>query len=131
MEDITLQRFNQRRLTVAGFIGLYLHGIIVATPGAFLPQWTVSFDSAVNLGAFYTTFLLSSVVGLILVSQRKKRHPLFALAFIIIGIALVASSFAPSFFWISLAALPIGFGDGILNFPSNLLGRSVIRKITF
>ena len=121
MEDITLQRFNQRRLTVAGFIGLYLHGIIVATPGAFLPQWTVSFDSAVNLGAFYTTFLLSSVVGLILVSQRKKRHPLFALAFIIIGIALVASSFAPSFFWISLAALPIGFGDGILNFHCNNL----------
>ncbi|MDJ0650263.1 MAG: hypothetical protein QNJ60_16340 [Xenococcaceae cyanobacterium MO_188.B19] len=32
---MTTQILTQRRLTVAGFIGLYLHGIIVATPGAF------------------------------------------------------------------------------------------------
>ena len=50
------QTSNQERLTVAGFIGLYLHGIIVATPGAFLPQWMVAFDNEVNLGAFYSTF---------------------------------------------------------------------------
>lgn len=60
---MTPQIFNQRRLTVAGFIGLYLHGIIVATPGAFLPHWLLAFDNLVNVGAFYTTFLLSSLLG--------------------------------------------------------------------
>ncbi|MDJ0533367.1 MAG: MFS transporter [Xenococcaceae cyanobacterium MO_207.B15] len=117
------QSLNQRRLTVAGFIGLYLHGIIVATPGAFYSKWMVAFDNEVNLGAFYSTFLVSSLVGLLLVSQRKKRHPFFALAFAIIGIAFVVASFSPNFGGISGAAFPIGFGDGILNFQcNNLLG---------
>ena len=116
-----LQIFNQKRLTIAGFIGLYLHGIVVATPGAFLPKWTVTFDNQVSLGAFYTAFLLSSLAGLILVSQKKKRHPFFAIAYATIGVALAASSLSPTFLGISLAALPIGFGDGILNFHCNNL----------
>ncbi len=115
------QTSNQERLTVAGFIGLYLHGIIVATPGAFLPQWMVAFDNEVNLGAFYSTFLLSSLAGLLLVSQRRKRHPFFPIAFTTIGVAFTAASFSPSFLGISLAALLIGFGDGILNFHCNNL----------
>ena len=116
-----LQIFNQKRLTIAGFIGLYLHGIVVATPGAFLPKWTVTFDNQVSLGAFYTAFLLSSLAGLILVSQKKKRHPFLVIAFATIGVALAASSLSPTFLGISLAALPIGFGDGILNFHCNNL----------
>ncbi len=118
---MTPQILNQRRLTVAGFIGLYLHGIIVATPGAFLPHWRLAFDNLVNVGAFYTTFLLSSLLGLSIVSQQKKRHPIFAIAFTTIGIAFAVSSLSSTFFWIVLAALPIGFGDGILNFHCNNL----------
>ncbi len=116
-----LQISNQLRLTIAGFIGLYLHGIVVATPGAFLPKWIVAFDNEVNIGAFYTVFLISSLVGLILVARRKKRHPFLAIAFATIGVAFAASSFTPTFLWISLAALPLGFGDGILNFHCNNL----------
>ncbi len=118
---MTTQIFTKHRLTVAGFIGLYLHGIIVATPGAFLAKWMVAFDNQVNLGAFYSTFLVSSLLGLFLVSQRQKRHPIFAIAFTTIGVAFAVASLSPSFWGITLAAIPIGFGDGILNFHCNNL----------
>ena len=93
-----LQISNRQRLTIAGFIGLYLHGIVVATPGAFLPKWIVAFDNEVSLGTFYTAFLLSSLAGLVLVSQRKKRHPFLVIAFATIGVAFAASSLTPAFF---------------------------------
>lgn len=123
MEDLIPNFLKQHRLTIAGFIGLYLHGLIVATPGAFLSKWMLAFDNEVNLGTFYTSFLLSSLVGLFLVSQREKRHPFFALSFATIGVAFAVASFSSEFGGISGAAFPIGFGDGILNFQcNNLLG---------
>ncbi|MEQ8969786.1 MAG: hypothetical protein RIE73_05255 [Coleofasciculus sp. C1-SOL-03] len=41
-----VQKVESLRLTTAGFIGLFLHGIIVAAPGAFLPQWTAAFAAS-------------------------------------------------------------------------------------
>jgi hypothetical protein len=55
---MTVQKVEYRRLTTAGFMGLFLHGIIVAAPGAFLPQWTAAFGETVNIGLFYTAYLL-------------------------------------------------------------------------
>lgn len=120
------------RLTAAGFIGLYLHGIVVAMPGAFLQQWTDTFGAGVNIGLFYTLFLISSLGGLIWVSRQKYRHPIFALAFAAIGIAFIAAACAPGFAWIGAAALLLGWGDGILNFHcNNLVGElHPRRKIT-
>lgn len=112
---------NRGRLTAAGFIGLYLHGIVVATPGAFLGQWTDTFGQGVNISLFYTLFLVSSFVGLAWVARQKYRHPLLALAFAAVGMAFMAAAFAPSFGWIGGAALLTGFGDGILNFHCNNL----------
>lgn len=120
------------RLTAAGFIGLYLHGIVVAMPGAFLQQWTDTFGAGVNIGLFYTLFLISSLGGLIWVSRQKYRHPVFTLAFAAIGIAFIAAACAPGFGWIGGAALLLGWGDGILNFHcNNLVGElHPRRKIT-
>ncbi|NJK40404.1 MAG: MFS transporter [Acaryochloridaceae cyanobacterium SU_2_1] len=117
----TISVENRGRLTAAGFIGLYLHGIVVAMPGAFLGQWTDSFGKSVNIGLFYTLFLVSSFVGLAWVSRQKYRHPLFALAFASIGFAFIMAGLAPTFRWIAGAALLFGFGDGMLNFHANNL----------
>ncbi len=120
---------NRSRLTAAGFIGLYLHGIVVAMPGAFLRQWTDTFGAGVNIGLFYTLFLLSSLAGLVWVSRQKYRHPVFALAFAAIGIAFIAAACAPQFAWIGGAALLLGWGDGILNFHcNNLVGELHPRR---
>ena len=117
----TLSPASRGRLTAAGFIGLYLHGIVVATPGAFLGQWTDTFGKGVNISLFYVLFLVSSLAGLAWISRQKYRHPLFALAFASVGIAFIAVALAPSFVWIGGTALLIGFGDGILNFHCNNL----------
>lgn len=107
------------RLTAAGFIGLFLHGIIVAMPGAFLAQWTTSFGETVDLGLYYGAFLLSSVLGLFFTSKQSQRHPGFMLALAAIGLALGLATRTPTFWGFVIAAIPIGFGDGILNFQCN------------
>ncbi|MEQ8997587.1 MAG: MFS transporter [Coleofasciculus sp. B1-GNL1-01] len=118
---MTVQKLASLRLTTAGFMGLFLHGIIVAAPGAFLPQWTATFGETVNIGLFYTAFLPSSLVGLVLASRRVERHPWFALAFVTVTVAFALICLSPTFIWIGLAALLIGFGDGILNLQCNSL----------
>ena len=109
------------RLTIAGFIGLFLHGVIVAAPGAFLPQWTESFGATVDIGRYYTTFLVSSLAGLYLVSRCRRRHPLFAGVFAAIALSLIFAALSPAFSGVWLAAIPIGFGDGALNLHCNSL----------
>ena len=109
------------RLTIAGFIGLFLHGVIVAAPGAFLPQWTHTFGETVDISQYYTAFLISSLAGLYLASRRRRRHPLFTGSFTAIAIALAFAALSSHFSGIWLAAVPIGFGDGALNLHCNSL----------
>ena len=116
------------RLTIAGFIGLFLHGVIVAAPGAFLPQWTETFGGTVDIGQYYTAFLVSSLAGLYWVSRRRQRHPLFAGSFAAIALALTFAALSPTFSGIWLAAIPIGFGDGALNLHCNSLVGELYAK---
>jgi MFS family permease len=109
------------RLTTAGFMGLFLHGIVVAAPGAFLPQWVSAFGETVSVGAFYIAFLLSSVAGLYVSSKGAKRHPLFTLSFTAVAIALGLVAVSPTFGGVIAAAVLLGFGDGILNLQCNSL----------
>lgn len=121
--------YPQGRLTAAGFIGLFLHGIIVAMPGAFLRQWSYTFGASLNISLFYTLFLLSSLAGLVWVSRHKHRHPIFTLAFATIGVAFMIMACAPVFGWMGGAALLLGWGDGILNFHcNNLVGELHPRR---
>jgi fucose permease len=112
---------HQGRLTAAGFIGLYLHGIVVATPGAFLGQWRQTFGESVHVSLFYTFFLVSSLTSLTWAARQKNRHPLLALSFIWVGLAFEIAAWAPNFAGVAGAALVLGLGDGILNFHCNNL----------
>ncbi|AFY65237.1 sugar MFS transporter [Geitlerinema sp. PCC 7407] len=112
---------SRGRLTAMSFVGLFLHGLVVAMPGAFLLQWQAAFGTAVNLGAYYALFVISSVAGLYWNAQRDRRHPWLSMAFGLIGVALLGAALVPGFWGIAIAALPIGFADSVVNLQSNSL----------
>ena len=109
------------RLTSGSFVGLFLHGLIIAAPGAFLPQWQAEFGSSLRLGVYYNLFLIGSLIGLRLASTQKQRHPLFAFSFLAIGLALALAAVMGNFSGILVAAAILSLGDGILNLQCNSL----------
>ena len=109
------------RLTIAGFLALFLHGLIIAAPGAILPQWTLEFGKEPALESYYNIFLIGSVIGLRLTSVRKQRHPLLILAFASVGIGLALGAVIPSFTGVLITAGFVSLGDGILNLQANSL----------
>ncbi len=109
------------RLTIAGFVGLFCQGIIIAAPGAFLPQWQNVFGEQASLGWYYNLFLLGGLVGLRLASTAQKRHPLFPFGFAAVAFGFCLAGVAANFLSITVAAVFIGFGSGIINLQSNSL----------
>jgi len=110
------------RFTLAGCVGLLLHGMLIASPGAFLLQWQAEFGAnAVNIGLYYTAFMVGGMTGLALTARRSRRHPLLGGAFLAIGLALVWGSQMHSFGELGLAALMMGLGDSVLTLQSNSL----------
>ncbi len=120
------------RFTLAGCVGLLLHGLMIAAPGAFLLQWQGEFGR-VDVGLYYLAFMVSGITGLTLTARRSRRHPLLAGAFLLIGLGLALASQMPSFLGIVLTALLVGLGDSVLTLQSNsLVGElHAERGITF
>jgi MFS family permease len=108
------------RWTAGSFLGLFLHGIIVAAPGAVLPQWQAEFGDDLTIGLFYNIFLAGSLVGIGLTSRLAQRHPLYPLAFAAVGVAFLSILFL-NFQGILAIAILLGLGDGVLNLQSNSL----------
>ncbi len=122
------------RFTLAGFVGLLFHGLMIASPGAFLLQWQASFGAGqVNIGLYYMAFMVGGITGLTLTARRSRRHPLLGGAFLAIGVALVFASQMQGFWGVVLAALVMGLGDSVLTLQSNsLVGElHAERGITF
>ncbi|MGB7441366.1 MAG: MFS transporter [Coleofasciculaceae cyanobacterium] len=119
--QISINRVAQLRLTIAGFLGLFIHGNIVALPGAFLPQWTAEFGNNFGIAFFYNLLLFGSLLGITLTRKRRQRHPLLALSFLAIGIALLIAAASPNFNGVLVTTALIGWGDGILNLQCNSL----------
>ncbi|MGQ4648187.1 MFS transporter [Lyngbya aestuarii] len=117
----TVSKLNKLRLTIGSFLGLFLHGQIVALPGAVFPQWQAEFGDEFCLGCFYNLFLLGSLIGISLASRSRQRHPLIALSLSIIGIAFLMSVSYPNFNGILVGAVLSGSGDGILCLQCNSL----------
>ena len=112
---------SQLRLTTAGFVGLFCQGIIIAAPGAFLPQWQNTFGDTVSLGWFYNLFLLGGLVGLRLASTAQKRHPLFPIGFATVAFGFGITAVSAHFLTIIVASTFIGLGSGVINLQSNSL----------
>lgn len=112
---------SQLRLTIAGFVGLFYQGIIIATPGAFLLQWQNTFGDTVSLGWYYNLFLLGGLVGLRLASTAQKRHPLFPIGFATVAFGFGLTAVSINFLTITIAAIFIGLGSGVINLQSNSL----------
>lgn len=120
-QRLSINQVPQLRLTSASFLGLFIHGNIVALPGAILPQWTAEFGDNFGIGIFYNLLLLGSLLGITLTRKRRQRHPLFALSFLAIGVALLISAASPNFHWVLATTALIGLGDGVLNLQCNSL----------
>ncbi|NEO97528.1 MAG: MFS transporter [Symploca sp. SIO2E9] len=113
-------RVSQLRFTIAGFLGLFLHGSIVALPGGILPQWQAEFGADFGIGPFYNLFLLGSLLGISLTSKRRQRHPLMSLSCSAIGCALLIAS-TLGLQGLLVAAFLLGLGDGVLTLQGNSL----------
>lgn len=109
------------RLTAGCFLALMCTGIIAAAPGAALPAWRREFEPGSLLSLYFNLVLVGSLIGTTLGSRVGARHPLFflALASEALGFSLIALS--PSFSWIVLAGVFLGFGVGLANFHGNSL----------
>ncbi|MGB3695039.1 MAG: MFS transporter [Spirulinaceae cyanobacterium] len=112
-------RSSQLKFTIASFVGLFCQGMIIATPGAFLPQWQNVFGEQVSLGWYYNLFLLGGLVGLRLASTVQKRHPLVSCGFAAAAFGFSFAAVSANFLSIIIAAMFIGFGSGIINLQSN------------
>ncbi|WP_457631035.1 MFS transporter [Oceanithermus sp.] len=107
------------RYTLAGFSALFLIGAFVATPGAVLPQWRAEFGVTSQVAWYFNLQLLGLVLGVSAASRTARRHPLFAAAAAIFGLAYLAMAAAPAFGLVALAAAPAGFAMGVLNIHAN------------
>ncbi|NEO33415.1 MAG: MFS transporter [Symploca sp. SIO3C6] len=117
---LVASRVSQLRFTIAGFLGLFLHGSIVALPGGILLQWQAEFGADFGIASFYNLFLLGSLLGISLTSKRRQRHPLMTLSCSAIGFALLIAS-ALGLQGLLVAAFLLGLGDGIVTLQGNSL----------
>ena len=109
------------RFTLGSFLGLFMVGAIVATPGAVLPQWTAEFGVQREVGLFFNLLLAGLVAGIALASRLPGRHPLMPLALGLTAGGFILAAQAREFTWVLAAAPALGFGNGVANVHGNSL----------
>lgn len=109
------------RLTVGCFIALMCTGIIAAAPGATLSQWKTEFELGKLLSLYFNFVLVGSLIGTTLASRVSARHPWFSLALVSEAVGFTLIALSPSFIWVVLAGVFLGFGVGLANFHGNSL----------
>ncbi|AEV16960.1 Major facilitator superfamily MFS_1 [Thermus sp. CCB_US3_UF1] len=102
------------------FLTLFLVGVIVALPGAALPQWRARYGVGEEVSWFFTALLLGLVLGVRL-AQGGRRHPLFPAALLLVGLGLWGVALAPAFPWVVGLAFLLGLGEGVMNVHGNSL----------
>ena len=109
------------RFTTVGFLGLFLHGLLMAAPGAILPQWTAEFNQEIAMDMYYNIFLIGGLIGLRLTSTQANRHPRLFLAFTSTALGLGIGGVSTNFTGILITAFLVGLGNGAINLQSNSL----------
>ncbi|WP_114313901.1 MFS transporter [Thermus caldifontis] len=108
------------RLFWGSFLALFLVGVIVALPGAALPQWRARYGVGEEVSWFFTALLLGLLLGIRL-AQGGRRHPLFPAALGLVGLALWGTALAPTFPLVVALAFLLGLGEGVMNVHGNSL----------
>ncbi|WP_243031066.1 MFS transporter [Thermus altitudinis] len=108
------------RLFWGSFVALFLVGVIVALPGAALPEWRGRYAVGGEVSWFFTALLLGLLLGVRL-AQGGRRHPLFPAALGLVGLALWGVALAPTFPLVVALAFLLGLGEGVMNVHGNSL----------
>jgi fucose permease len=116
---------HAHRVFAVACLGMLAFGIVLTTLGALLPDLVIQHD--VSMAQAGSLFLLmtfgilagSLVFGPIVDRRGYRGMMLFALGAIVLGLEAIA--FAPSFAWLRVAVVVIGFGGGIVNGGANAL----------
>ncbi|RTH00094.1 MFS transporter [Thermus scotoductus] len=108
------------RLFWGSFVALFLVGVIVALPGAALPEWRGRYGVGEEVSWFFTALLLGLLLGVRL-AQGERRHPLLPAALGLAGLALWGVALAPSFPLVVALAFLLGLGEGVMNVHGNSL----------
>ncbi|WP_038055697.1 MFS transporter [Thermus amyloliquefaciens] len=108
------------RLFWGSFLALFLVGVIVALPGAALPEWRERHGVGEEVSWFFTALLLGLLLGVRL-AQGERRHPLLPAALGLVGLALWGVALAPSFTLVVALAFLLGLGEGVMNVHGNSL----------
>ncbi|MCL4455469.1 MAG: MFS transporter [Deinococcus sp.] len=110
---------QRSRLLAGSFLGLFMSGVIAASPGAVFPSWQRELHIDHELAYYFNSFLVGVMVSIALANRSRMRHPWYSLALVTAAAALVGISLAPSFAVVVVSALFLGLAVGTINVHSN------------
>lgn len=116
---------NRRLVFSAACLGMLIFGVVLTTLGAILPSIIERFgiDKA-NAGSLFLLMSFGILVGSLVfgpVVDRYGYKGVLILCSLLVLLGLEGIAFAPSFEWLRLAVLLIGFGGGVINGGANAL----------
>ncbi len=130
--------WNDRVLRAVAMLSMVVVGFWLPVEGLVLPVFYQAMDDPKKLGITIMALAAGGIIGALIYSgigHRFKRRPVFVLALLITGVAVVAMAFFPPFPILLLFALIAGFAYGpvgpLVNIamqertPSQLRGRVV------
>jgi fucose permease len=116
---------DRKLVFAAACLGMLVFGIVFATLGAVLPSVIERYgvDKA-RAGSLFIAQSLGILAGSLVLGPIVDRYGYKSLLLLcsgLVALGLEGIAFAPSFTWLQMAVLAIGFGGGVINGGANAL----------
>jgi fucose permease len=102
-------------------------GATGAAVGAVLPQWQQAFGVRGELSWYFNLLFAGAILGILLSSRMRRRHPWLSLALLGEGVGLGVFALTPEVWGIFGGAFLLGIGVAIANFHCNALPLDLYR----